>query len=342
MSPIPGWSAKSAHKKLTLTAQASPLAATASGIQVTVGPKRAPWKPSNNCSIAFFPRLPHALHRSISLTSTLAHHSTDQSMPASSSPIFLTTLSKSIASTTLRTIVLFVLIVDDFGIQYSDRRHAEHLLQALQQHYTITTDWTGTKFSGIDIKWDYNKRTCRLTMDTYISALLLKYDHPQPHKPQHAPHKQREIIYGTKEQLLPDKDTSPPLDAAGIKRIQDIVGSILYYARAVDNKLLVALSTISSQQTAATQNTAAAVHQLLDYVATYPKDGITYHASSMILAAHSDASYLTEPGSRSRAGAHIFLSEDDPVPRHKMPVLTISQIIKYVMASAAEAELAAS
>eukprot|EP00804_Cyclotella_cryptica_P021026 CCRYP_019778-RC/>CCRYP_019778-RC protein AED:0.43 eAED:0.43 QI:0/-1/0/1/-1/0/1/0/185 len=138
-------------------------------------------------------------------------------------------------------------------------------------------------------------------MDTYISALLLKYDHPRPRKPQHAPHKHREIIYGAKEQLLPDNDTSPPLDAAGIKRIQGIVGSLLYYARAVDNKLLVALSTISSQQTAATQNTAAAVHQLLDYVATYPNDGITHRASSMILAAHSDASYLTEPGSRSRA-----------------------------------------
>eukprot|EP00804_Cyclotella_cryptica_P017262 CCRYP_016816-RA/>CCRYP_016816-RA protein AED:0.49 eAED:0.52 QI:0/0/0/1/0/0/2/0/150 len=40
-------------------------------------------------------------------------------------------------------------------------------------------------------------------------------------------------------------------------------------------------------------------------------------------------------------GAHIFLSQDDPVLRHNMPVLTISQIIKYVMAFAAEAELAA-
>eukprot|EP00804_Cyclotella_cryptica_P004183 CCRYP_014549-RF/>CCRYP_014549-RF protein AED:0.42 eAED:0.42 QI:0/-1/0/1/-1/1/1/0/277 len=178
-------------------------------------------------------------------------------------------------------------------------------------------------------------------MDTYISALLLKYDHPRPHQPQHAPHKHRKIIYGAKEQLLPDNDTSPALDAAGIKCIQGIVGSLLYYARAVDNKLLVALSTISSQQTAATQDTAAAVHQLLDYVATYPNDGITYRASSMVLAAHSDASYLTEPGSRSRAGAHIFLAENDPVPRHNMLVLTISQIIKYVMASAAEAELAA-
>eukprot|EP00804_Cyclotella_cryptica_P018740 CCRYP_007222-RA/>CCRYP_007222-RA protein AED:0.44 eAED:0.44 QI:0/0/0/1/0/0/2/0/167 len=132
----------------------------------------------------------------------------------------------------------------------------------------------------------------------------------------------------TKEQLLLDKDTSPPLDTAGIKRIQGIVGSLLYYARAGDNKLLVALSTISLQQTAATQNTATA-------------DGLTYCASSMILAAHSDASYLTEAGSRSQAGAHIFLSENDPIPRHNMPILTISQIIKYVMASAAKAELAA-
>eukprot|EP00804_Cyclotella_cryptica_P004186 CCRYP_014549-RI/>CCRYP_014549-RI protein AED:0.46 eAED:0.46 QI:0/-1/0/1/-1/0/1/0/123 len=103
MSPIPVWSAKSAHKKRTPTAHASPWAATASGILATVGPKRAPWKPSNSFSIVFFPRLLHALHLSTSPTSTLAHHSTDQSMPASNSPIFLTTLSKSIASTTLHT-----------------------------------------------------------------------------------------------------------------------------------------------------------------------------------------------------------------------------------------------
>ncbi|KAL7426535.1 hypothetical protein ACHAXH_000713, partial [Discostella pseudostelligera] len=61
----------------------------------------------------------------------------------------------------------------------------------------------------------------------------------------------------------------------------------------------------------------------------------------MVLAAHSDASFLTEPNSRSRAGAHIFLAEDDPIPHQNGPVLTISQIIKFVMASAAEAELAA-
>ena len=46
--------------------------------------------------------------------------------------------------------ILFVLIVDDFGVQYQGKRHAEHLLAALQNDYEVTTDWTGTKFAGID------------------------------------------------------------------------------------------------------------------------------------------------------------------------------------------------
>ena len=61
----------------------------------------------------------------------------------------------------------------------------------------------------------------------------------------------------------------------------------------------------------------------------------------MILAAHTDTGFLNESKSRSRAGAHIFLSENDPKPKLNGPVLTILQIIKNVMASAAEAEMAA-
>ncbi len=237
--------------------------------------------------------------------------------------------------------ISFVLIVDDFGIKYVGRRHAEHLLAALRESYNVTTDWDGKKFAGIDITWDYTKRSCRLTMNGYIAEILQKYNHSTPRRAQHAPHAHREIIYGAAEQLAPANDTSPPLDSMGIKRIQGIIGSLLYYARAVDNKLLATLSTISTQQAAATVNTEKAVNQLLDYVATYPNDGITYRASSMVLAAHSDASYLTETNARSRAGAHIFLSEDDPIPRNNGPVLTLSQVLKFVMASAAEAELAA-
>ena len=123
----------------------------------------------------------------------------------------------------------------------------------------------------------------------------------------------------------------------GIKRIQGIVGALLYVGRAVNNKLLVALSAIGSQQAAATEDTAAEIEQFLDYVATYPNEGIIFRKSDMILAAHADAGFHNKSRARSRAGAHIYLSENGPKPKLNGPVLTISQIIKTVRASATEA-----
>ena len=109
----------------------------------------------------------------------------------------------------------------------------------------------------------------------------------------------------------------------------------------MDNKLLVAISAISSRQAQATVTTEQAVNYLLDYVATYPNDGIIYRVSNMILCAHADAGYLNESRSQSREGAHIYLSEDDPYPRYNGAIPSIAQIIKFVMASASEAKLAA-
>ena len=109
----------------------------------------------------------------------------------------------------------------------------------------------------------------------------------------------------------------------------------------MDNKLLVALSAIATHQSYPTVATEQAVHLLLDYVATYPLDGIIYQSSDMILCAHTGAGFLNKTNSHSRAGAHIYLSENDPFPRFNSAVLSIAQIIKFVMASAAEAELAA-
>ena len=102
-----------------------------------------------------------------------------------------------------------------------------------------------------------------------------------------------------------------------------------------------ALSAIAARQASATVATEQAVHLLLNYVAIYPNGGIVYHDSSMILCTHADADFLNETNSCSQAGAHIFLSEDKAFPRFNGVVLAIAQIIKLVMASAAESELAA-
>ena len=53
------------------------------------------------------------------------------------------------------------------------------------------------------------------------------------------------ISYGAKAQLTPEADASELLNEHRKRRNQEIVGSLLYYARAVDNKLLVALSASS-------------------------------------------------------------------------------------------------
>ena len=71
-------------------------------------------------------------------------------------------------------------------------------------------------------------------------------------------------------------------------------GALLYYYRAVNNKLLVPLSAIGAQQASATEKTQKAINQLLDYCAKYSDDGIVYLSSNTIMTAHSDAGFNNE------------------------------------------------
>lgn len=177
-------------------------------------------------------------------------------------------------------------------------------------------------------------------MPGYITKALTKFQHPPPEEPVDSPYQHVPIIYGKKTQMVIE-DTSPKLQPAEITRIQNIVGTLLYYARAVDCTLAAALSTISSQQAHGTEATKQACKQLLDYVATHPNATVKYKASDMILAVHSDASYLSEAKARSRSGGHFYLTNQNDEEFSNGAVLTLSSIIKHVLASASEAELAA-
>ena len=84
-------------------------------------------------------------------------------------------------------------------------------------------------------------------MENYIRDVLTKYGHPMPLKTQLFPHKNRKINYGAKNQFDPDNDTSPNLDLAGVRRVQGIEGTLLYYERSVHNKILISLSSIGNQ-----------------------------------------------------------------------------------------------
>ncbi|KAL7483590.1 hypothetical protein ACHAW6_009234 [Cyclotella cf. meneghiniana] len=54
--------------------------------------------------------------------------------------------------------IQFTLVVDNFGVKYFGKEHADHLLKTLEQHYKVTADWTGNQYIGIHLQWDYAKQ----------------------------------------------------------------------------------------------------------------------------------------------------------------------------------------
>jgi hypothetical protein len=80
--------------------------------------------------------------------------------------------------------------------------------------------------------------------------------------------------------------------------------------------------------------------QLLNYCATHPDAKIRYHASDMVLHISSDVSYLSEAEARSRTGGHFYLGQQDGQTQFIIsPLFCLSNIMKHVMSSAAEAEV---
>jgi hypothetical protein len=233
------------------------------------------------------------------------------------------------------------LIVDDFAVKYVGKQHAEHLRNALLRTYELTTDWTATVYSGMTLKWDYNKRICDISMPGYVSNVLSKFQHDSPKHPQHTPSRYVTPVYGAKTQYA-TKDETPPLTAQQCLTIQKVTGSVLYYARAVDPTVLMPPNAIATEQTTATEKTQAATNQMLDYLATHPDATIRYHVSDMILHIHSDASYLSVSNARSRLGGLFFLGNNSPEQDTlNGSILNVAAVIKNVVASAAESEVGA-
>jgi hypothetical protein len=87
---------------------------------------------------------------------------------------------------------------------------------------------------------------------------------------------------------------SPALSDKKVNKLQQLTGTLLYYARAVDPTLIMPINVLASEQSNATEVTADKVIKLLNYCNTHPETKIRYHASDMILHIHSDASYLSE------------------------------------------------
>ncbi|KAL7478073.1 hypothetical protein ACHAW6_003858 [Cyclotella cf. meneghiniana] len=148
--------------------------------------------------------------------------------------------------------IRFTLVVDNFGIKYVGKEHADRLLATLQEHYILDIDWAAKLYCVITLDWDYECGTINISMPNYIKKLLQRFQH-ECKKPQRSPHCCAPKRYGKDAQLPLPIDDSPHLNKKGITRIHQIIGAILYYACCVDITLLMTLSTIAHEQTKANE-----------------------------------------------------------------------------------------
>ena len=116
--------------------------------------------------------------------------------------------------------------------------------------------------------------------------------HEKPTKPQHSPYQALPQIFGTGVQTTVSPYALPQLDNTRKRKVQQVIGGVLYYARTIDITVLPALGTITREQSQAIVMTKKKVSQLLDYLATKPNAKVRFYASGIILNIHSDASYL--------------------------------------------------
>jgi hypothetical protein len=100
-------------------------------------------------------------------------------------------------------------------------------------------------------------------MPGYIKQKLQEYEHVMGNKRQTCPYSPEQKNFGTEAQTPLPPDSSPHLNTKGIKPVQQIEGSMLYYARVVDMTALMALSLIAVEQTNATKKRNGTMHPII-------------------------------------------------------------------------------
>jgi hypothetical protein len=180
-------------------------------------------------------------------------------------------------------------------------------------------------------------------MAGYIKAALHKYQHPAPARPDHSPHTWNPPIYGARTQSVTETITSPALSKKEIDKLQQLTGTLLYYARAVDPTLIIPINVLASGQSTATNVTEEKVIKLLNNCNTHPESKIRYHSSDIILHIHSDASYLSEKKQKAELGDNFTWKTPQNIQKNRIngAILIITKVLKHVMSSAAEAEIGA-
>jgi hypothetical protein len=136
--------------------------------------------------------------------------------------------------------------MDKFCIKYIGKEQVMHLIKTLKELYEVEEDWEGWRYLGITLDWDHKNCEVHLSMPEYVERALARFNHPTPDKPQHQPHQHNIPTYGATVHYAKPEDTSQWQSPSKKKYIQEVIGTFLYYGRAVDSTMLTALSAIAS------------------------------------------------------------------------------------------------
>ncbi len=114
--------------------------------------------------------------------------------------------------------ISFTLVVDDFGVKFVGKEHAEHLIASIKCTYQrLTEDWLGSLYCGITLDWDYVGRTVDISMPGYIKKKLQEYMHSIPRRIQKCPYSPEPKQFGAGGQAPLVPEDTAMLDAKGIK-----------------------------------------------------------------------------------------------------------------------------
>ena len=200
--------------------------------------------------------------------------------------------------------------------------------------YKITTNELGDEYTGLTLKWDYEKRTLDISIPGYVEDFLLKLgfhdlkgaDSPGVYTPP---------LLGRKGSHMADITEYTPCTDDEKLLVQKVVGKCTYYGGAVDPSIVHAVNDIATS--GFTSNSMTKMMRLVNYLSRYPNASIRYNASDMTLKAYSDASFLSETGARSKTGYMFYLGE---LSARSAPIECATSIIPVIVSSVGEAEYA--
>ena len=122
--------------------------------------------------------------------------------------------------------IQFTLVVDDFGVKYQSKQDVAHLMRALKENYRIKDDWTGGKYIGITLDWDYVRRQVHLSMPRYNKAALKQFGHKKPFNKTRfstclrSHHVRRQAAICTRRRLIaPSRQKGITIDPTNLRKI---------------------------------------------------------------------------------------------------------------------------